>query len=87
MITLEFTLVDHMTGQDIPEPIFLVGDRFALSVRNMKWGETEREVTVINDGLCRHDGYFVAESYAHVRDMIQNKLIARDAYVARSKVR
>lgn len=85
MITLEFTLVDHMTGRDIPEPIFLVGDRFAVSVRNIKCGEVEREVTVINDGLCRHDGYFIAESYAHVRDMIANKLIAQGAKIARSR--
>ena len=62
MITLELTLVDHMTGRDA-ESIFLVGDRFTVTTRNMQWGETEREVTVINDGLCRHDGYFVAESY------------------------
>mgnify|MGYP003132669759 FL=1 len=86
MITLELTEVYHLSGEDL-DKIFLVGDRFTVTTRNMKWGGTEREVTVINDGLCRHDGYFVAESYEHVRDMIQNKLIARDAYVARSKVR
>ena len=86
MITLALTLVDHMTGRDA-EPIFLVGDRFSVTTRNIKCGEVEREVTVINDGLCRHDGYFVAESYGYLKDVIQNKLIARDAYVARSKVR
>jgi len=85
MITLEFTLVDHMTGRDIPEPIFLVGDRFAVSVRNIKCGEVEREVTVINDGLCRHDGYFVAETYAHVKDVIRNKMISQSVQMARSK--
>jgi hypothetical protein len=85
MITLEFTLVDHMTGQDIPEPIFLVGDRFAVSVRNIKRGDTEREVTVINDGMCHHDGYFVAESYAHVKDVIRNKMISQGVQMARSK--
>ena len=86
MITLEFTLVDHMTGKDVDQ-IFLVGDRFTVTTRNIKCGNFERTVTVINDGLCRHDGYFVEESYEDVRDMIANKLIARDAYVARSKVR
>lgn len=86
MITLELTLVDHMTGRDEGQ-IFLVGDRFSVTQRNIKIGEYEREVTVVNDGLCRHDGYFVYEPYDEVKDMIQNKLIARDAYVARSKVR
>ena len=85
MITLELTLVDHMTGRDA-ESIFLVGDRFTVTTRNMQWGETEREVTVINDGLCRHDGYFVAESYGYLKDVIQNKLITRNVYLARSKV-
>ena len=85
MITLELTLVDHMTGRDA-ESIFLVGDRFTVTTRNMQWGETEREVTVINDGMCRHDGYFVAESYGYLKDVIQNKLITRNVYLARSKV-
>jgi len=84
MITLELTLVDHMTGRDA-EQIFLVGDRFTVTTRNMKWGETEREVTVINDGLCRHDGYFVAESYGYLKDVIQNKLVTRGVYVARAR--
>ena len=86
MITLELTLVDHMTGRD-EGPIFLVGDRFSVTKRNIKIGAYEREVTVVNDGLGRHDGYFIYELYDEVKDMIQNKLIARDAYVARSKVR
>jgi hypothetical protein len=51
----------------------------------MQWGEVEREVTVINDGLCRHDGYFVAESYGYLKDVIQNKLITRGAFIARSR--
>ena len=74
MITLELTLVDHMTGRDEGQ-IFLVGDRFSVTTRDIKCGEVEREVTVINDGLCRHDGYFVAESYEDVRDIIANKII------------
>ena len=74
MITLEFTLVDHMTGRD-EDQIFLVGDRFTVTSRTIKCGDIEREVTVINDGLCRHDGYFVAESYKDVRDIIANKII------------
>lgn len=74
MITLEFTLVDHMTGRDEGQ-VFLVGDRFTVTSRNIKCGEVEREVTVINDGLCRHDGYFVSESYEEVRDIIANKII------------
>ena len=59
-------------GKDV---VFLVGDRFTVTNRNIKCGEVEREVTVINDGLCRHDGYFVAESYEDVRDIIANKII------------
>lgn len=86
MITLELTLVSHTTGCDEGK-IFLTGDRFAVTSRYVRTGVKVREVTVINDGLCRHDGYFVEESYEDVRDMIANKLIARDAYVARSKVR
>lgn len=74
MITLEFTLVDHMTGRDEGQ-VFLVGDRFTVTSRTIRCGEIEREVTVVNDGLCRHDGYFVAESYEDVRDMIANKII------------
>ena len=74
MITLEFTLVDHMTGRD-GDQIFLVGDRFTVTSRTIRCGEIEREVTVINDGMCRHDGYFVAESYKDVRDIIANKII------------
>ena len=61
MITLELTQVDHLTGRDA-DKIFLVGDRFAVSERTIRWGETERTVTVVNDGLNRHDGHFVAES-------------------------
>jgi hypothetical protein len=83
MITLELTLVSHMTGRNDGK-IFLVGDSFAVTTRNMQWGETEREVTVINDGLCRHDGYFVAESYGYLKDVIQNKLVTRNTMVARS---
>ena len=74
MITLEFTLVDHMTGRDEGQ-IFLVGDRFTVTSRTIRCGEIEREVTVVNDGLCRHDGHFVAESYEDVKDMIANKII------------
>lgn len=84
MITLEFTEVDHMTAKDVDQ-IFLVGDRFSVTTRTIRCGEIERTVTVVNDGLCRHDGYFVAESYEDVRDMIQNKLIAQGAKIARSK--
>lgn len=84
MITLELTEVYHLSGEDL-DKIFLVGDRFAVTTRNMKWGGKEREVTVINDGLCRHDGYFVAESYEDVRDMIANKVIAQGAKIARSR--
>lgn len=83
MITLELTSVDHLTGRDA-DPIFLVGDRFTVTTRNIKCGQVEREVTVINDGLCRHDGYFVAESYGYLKDVIQNKLITRGAFLARS---
>jgi len=78
MITLEFTLVDHMTGRDEGQ-IFLVGDSFAVTSRTIRCGEVEREVTVVNDGLCRHDGYFVSESYEDVRDIISNKLITARA--------
>ena len=69
MITLELTQVDHLTGRDA-DKIFLVGDRFAVSERTIRWGETERTVTVVNDGLNRHDGQFVAESYQDVKDHI-----------------
>lgn len=78
MITLEFTLVDHMTGKDVDQ-IFLVGDSFAVTTRTIRVGDTERDVTVVNDGLCRHDGYFVAESYEDVRDMISNKIVTARA--------
>lgn len=78
MITLELTLVDHMTGRD-EGTIFLVGDRFAVTTRTIRCGEIERDVTVVNDGLCRHDGYFVSESYENVRDMISNKIITARA--------
>lgn len=84
MITLELTLVSHMTGRDEGK-IFLMGDRFAVTRRHVQTGAVVREVTVINDGLCRHDGYFVAESYEDVRDMIANKLIAQGAKIARSR--
>ena len=72
MITLELTQVDHLTGRDA-DKIFLVGDRFAVSERTIRWGETERTVTVVNDGLDRHDGHFVAESYERVRDHIKHE--------------
>jgi len=78
MITLEFTLVDHMTGRDEGR-IFLVGDRFAVTTRTIRVGDTEREVTVVNDGLCRHDGYFVSESYEEVRDRTLNKIVTARA--------
>jgi hypothetical protein len=78
MITLELTLVDHMTGRDEGR-IFLVGDRFAVTSRTIRVGGTERDVTVVNDGLCRHDGYFISESYEDVRDMISNKIITARA--------
>ncbi len=84
MITLELTEVYHLSGEDL-DKIFLVGDRFFVTTRTIRRGEIEREVTVINDGLCRHDGYFVAESYEDVRDMIQNKLITRSSFMARSR--
>lgn len=78
MITLELTLVSHMTGCDDGK-IFLVGDRFAVTSRTIRTGAKVRDVTVVNDGLCRHDGYFVEESYEDVRDMISNKLITARA--------
>ena len=78
MITLELTLVDHMTGRDEGR-IFLAGDSFAVTTRTIRVGDTERDVTVVNDGLCRHDGYFVSESYEDVRDMISNKIITARA--------
>lgn len=78
MITLEFTLVDHMTGRDEGQ-IFLVGDRFTVTSRTIRCGENYRDVTVVNDGLCRHDGYFVAESYEDVKDIITNKIITARA--------
>jgi len=78
MITLELTLVRHMTGCDEGK-IFLVGDSFTVTSRYVRTGASIREVTVINDGLCRHDGYFVEESYEDVRDMISNKLITARA--------
>jgi len=78
MITLEFTLVDHMTGRDEGQ-IYLVGDRFAVTTRTIRVGDTERDVTVVNDGLCRHDGYFVSESYEDVRDRISNKIVTARA--------
>ena len=79
MITLELTEVYHLSGEDL-DKIFLVGDRFSVTTRTIRRGEVEREVTVINDGLCRHDGYFVAESYEDVKDMIANKLITKAAW-------
>jgi len=78
MITLELTLVSHMTGRDDGK-IFLVGDRFTVTSRTIRWGEIERDVTVVNDGLCRHDGYFVSESYEDVKDMISNIIITARA--------
>ncbi len=78
MITLELTLVDHMTGRDA-ESIFLVGDRFFVTTRTIRTGAKVRDVTVINDGLCRHDGYFVSESYEDVKDMISNIIITARA--------
>ncbi len=78
MITLELTLVSHMTGRDDGK-IFLVGDRFAVTTRTIRTGAKVRDVTVINDGLCRHDGYFVSESYEDVKDMISNIIITARA--------
>ena len=68
-IRLELTQVAPMTGRD-GDKIFLVGDRFAVSTRTIRRGEIERTVTVVNDGLCRHDGYFVSESYDCVVQMV-----------------
>ena len=73
MITLELTQVDHLTGRDA-DKIFLVGDRFSVSARTMRWGDTERTVTVVNDGLSRHDGHFVAESYDRIKDRIEYEI-------------
>ncbi len=78
MITLELTLVSHMTGRDDGK-IFLVGDSFAVTSRTIRTGAKVRDVTVINDGLCRHDGYFVSESYEDVKDMISNIIITARA--------
>lgn len=78
MITLELTLVSHMTGRDDGK-IFLVGDRFTVTSRTIRTGAKVRDVTVINDGLCRHDGYFVSESYEDVKDMISNIIITARA--------
>lgn len=78
MITLELTLVSHMTGRDDGK-IFLVGDRFTVTSRTIRTGAKVRDVTVINDGLCRHDGYFVSESYEEVKDIISNKIITARA--------
>ena len=78
MITLELTLVSHMTGRDDGK-IFLVGDSFAVTTRTIRTGAKVRDVTVINDGLCRHDGYFVSESYEDVKDMISNIIITARA--------
>ncbi len=78
MITLELTLVSHMTGRDEGQ-IFLVGDRFTVTSRTIRTGAKVRDVTVINDGLCRHDGYFVSESYEDVKDMISNIIITARA--------
>ena len=78
MITLELTLVSHMTGRDDGK-IFLVGDRFTVTSRTIRIGAKVRDVTVINDGLCRHDGYFVSESYEDVKDMISNIIITARA--------
>ena len=74
MITLELTLIDQTTGRDA-EKIFLVGDRFSVTNCNMKWGKTERTITIINDGLIGNA--YVAESYQDVKDMIRNKMISR----------
>ncbi len=78
MITLELTLVSHMTGRDEGQ-IFLVGDRFTVTSRTIRTGAKVRDVTVINDGLCRHDGYFVSESYEDVKNMISNIIITARA--------
>ena len=78
MITLELTLVSHMTGRDDGK-IFLIGDRFTVTSRTIRTGAKVRDVTVINDGLCRHDGYFVSESYEDVKDIISNKIITARA--------
>ena len=78
MITLELTLVSHMTGRDDGK-IFLVGARFTVTSRTIRTGAKVRDVTVINDGLCRHDGYFVSESYEDVKDIISNKIITARA--------
>ena len=56
-----------------------------LSPPETSSGGTERTVTVINDGLCRHDGYFVSESYEDVRDIIANKTITRRCVMTKRK--
>jgi hypothetical protein len=67
-----------MTGRDEGQ-IFLVGDRFTVTSRTIRTGAKVRDVTVINDGLCRHDGYFVSESYEDVKNMISNIIITARA--------
>ena len=72
MLTLELNRVCRSTGRDNGK-IFLTGNTFCVHTETRRWGKTELDICIVDNGTHNNGGYWVSDSYGNIVSMIEEQ--------------
>ena len=78
MKSIELTRVCRTSGRDDGK-VFLTGDTFCVSASSHRWGALERDICIVDNGTHNNGGYWVAESYEDICELISGGRVRRCA--------
>ena len=70
MLTLELNRVCRSTGRDNGK-IFLTGNTFCVHTETRRWGKTELDLCIVDNGTHNNGGYWVSDSYERICESIK----------------
>ena len=70
MKAIELSRVCRTTGRDNGK-ILLTGNTFAIYTETRRWGQLERDICVVDNGISNNAGYWVSESYEAICEKIK----------------
>ena len=68
MIMLKLNRVCRTTGRDNGK-IILTGNTFSVYTETRRWGTTELDICVVDNGTSNNAGYWVSDSYNDIENM------------------
>ena len=72
MKAIELSRVCRTTGRDNGK-ILLTGDTFCVHTETRRWGTTELDICIVDNGTHNNGGYWVSDSYGNIVSLIEEQ--------------